>query len=495
VRDGDHWFVLTAAGALHGPYNSCGGHGGGFVAIVTDAGVGYLRADGFEIAPRYQSGNGFSHGLAAVMRDDKWTFIDKEGNEIGEPRFEEVGTYSEDGLCPTRVGMRWGVSDREGQPVVEHAFTRISDFCDGLASAQRLRWDREIDPPPRGVTTMPEGGLTHPAFAEAGVDDDVRVTVMFEPTLDADQERALRHFAWAVKSAMDARAVGGQSLKDNRFWLCNYAMSMRFQNLPRPVLAADLVMDELQELRLPIKELAFFLLRDDPEVPPNWQLMYPFKPAAKHPDDPLGPNSFPDFPTYWKAVWDFEGVSPRSENLFYLRVARFDRQMNVMNAERMLSLHVPGVRICQGTMQVPEAFVDRTDDRRTQVEAVLSDKLAQRFSRERIWVPPFVNPYQAPFPARGDWSPGVQTVEYEGRRGYSFAIDPPHLIQDVGPDVFRYREQELMESIAEAITELDLQPVILWQLFGNVLNGNMPHMAGCPMIMGPDYYICQVWEK
>ena len=75
------------------------------------------------------------------------------------------------------------------------------------------------------------------------------------------------------------------------------------------------------------------------------------------------------------------------------------------------------------------------------------------------------------------------------------AIDPPHLIQDVGPDVFRYREQELMEAIAAAIDELDLQPVILWQLFGNVLNEQMPHMAGTPMIMEPDYYICQVWER
>jgi len=495
VRIGDHWFVLREGGELHGPFSSVGAAKQDFVAIVDDDGVGFLRRDGVVVASAYESGRGFQNGYAGVRREGKWTFIDTEGQELHEPRWDDVGAYSAGGVCPTRQGARWGVCDRTGRVMVNHRFTRIGEFSEGLASAQRLNWDREINPPTSKLTAMPSGGLTHPVFQHTTVDDDLRVTVLFEPTLSDNQLLQLRHLCWGAKSAFDARAEGGTSLFNDRFWLCPYAMSMRLQKLPQPVVSADVLMDAIEVLGLPVKEVTFLLLRDDPEIPDNWHMFYPFKPAAKHPDDPLGPNSFPDFETYWSAVWDFDAVAPRSENLFYLRIGRFDNDFKVMLAERLLSLHVPDVRLCVGTMQVPSSFVSRDDARTDQVSAVLAAKVAERFSADRVWVPPFVKNYRPPFPAKGDWTPGVMTVEHQGRKGYSFAFDAPDLIQDVGPDIFRYREQEIMDALAEAIGELDLEPVILWQLFSDVLNPNMPHYAGIARISTPKYYICQVWEK
>lgn len=162
--------------------------------------------------------------------------------------------------------------------------------------------DRTIDPPPTGVTTLPQGGLTHPVFAHAGPEDSVRVTVCFEPGLDPDQLTQVRQLVWLLKSFADARASQGQAFGGNSFWLADYGLSILLEQQPRPAKLADLLMDELRQLSLPIKELTFNLLRDDPEIPIQWNMMYPVKPAAPHPDDPRGPDTFPDFQSYWEAV-------------------------------------------------------------------------------------------------------------------------------------------------------------------------------------------------
>lgn len=187
-------------------------------------------------------------------------------------------------------------------------------------------------------------------------------------------------------------------------------------------------------------------------------------------------------------------MPPRSENLFYLRVARFDQSWNILFAERLLSLHQPGIRLCMGTMQSPDSFTGAQDQRSQQIAQAILDALADRFSADRIWVPPFIQDYAPPYPARGDWSLGVELVEHQGKRGYSFAIDPPSILQDVGPSVFRYREVELFEALAQVVESMGLAPVILWQLFGEPLSQDMPYMAGTPVPTAPGYYIVQLWE-
>lgn len=336
---------------------------------------------------------------------------------------------------------------------------------------------------------MPPEGLQHAAFAGLGAGSELRVTVCFAPNLDPDRLERVSNVFSCWQQVLDAE-VGDRALVST--WLAVYAASARIARHPDPVRAASLLLETFATMALPIREVTVAPFRPDPEEPPQWQLMYPMVPAVPHPDDPRGPVSFPDFDRYWDAVWDLDGVPPRSESPLHLRAGRWDaRSRTVRLDERLLTLHVPGVRIAYGVLQ--GGLTDGPTERSEAVAAALEDALRTRFDRERIWVFPGDTGWAPPVPMARDGSVGVEPLEHRGRKGYSFAVDCAPLLQDVGPDVFRYREPELMEAMAEVIRRLDLAPVVLWQRFGDPLD--VAAMAGSPHPFSPTSYLLELWER
>jgi hypothetical protein len=72
--------------------------------------------------------------LIPVSIDEKWGYIDKEGNLIIEPRFEQAREFHED-LAIVELGGKLGFIDKRGTFVVEQIFYFINDFADvGLAA-------------------------------------------------------------------------------------------------------------------------------------------------------------------------------------------------------------------------------------------------------------------------------------------------------------------------------------------------------------------------
>jgi len=88
----------------------------------------------------------FEDGLLEVGIDDreagydyKWGFIDKTGNEVVPPIYDEVGKF-EDGLAKVRIGNRktgskYGYIDKTGNEVVAVVYDELGLFSDGLAIA------------------------------------------------------------------------------------------------------------------------------------------------------------------------------------------------------------------------------------------------------------------------------------------------------------------------------------------------------------------------
>jgi hypothetical protein len=74
----------------------------------------------------------FSEGLARVRDGRGWGFIDKQGNEVIEPRFQSAGAFSE-GLAAVQVEGLWGYIDRSGQMVIEPQYDIANEFSEGLA--------------------------------------------------------------------------------------------------------------------------------------------------------------------------------------------------------------------------------------------------------------------------------------------------------------------------------------------------------------------------
>jgi hypothetical protein len=87
----------------------------------------------------------FNEGLAKVRITTRTVgrtgFIDRTGNLVIEPVFEDAGCFSE-GLAPVLVGGRWGYIERSGRIVIAPRFIGSSgnsdgagQFADGLAPA------------------------------------------------------------------------------------------------------------------------------------------------------------------------------------------------------------------------------------------------------------------------------------------------------------------------------------------------------------------------
>jgi WG containing repeat len=110
-----------------------------------ESGWGYMDRSGrWVVKPQYQVADDFSEGLAQVMVDRKFGFINKKGEMIIPPRFDvhEVGytwlqkydtsRFSE-GLACVAIGDLFGYINKKGDFVIPPQFSRAQEFSEGLA--------------------------------------------------------------------------------------------------------------------------------------------------------------------------------------------------------------------------------------------------------------------------------------------------------------------------------------------------------------------------
>ena len=76
----------------------------------------YLDEDGIERIPKkFETASKFACGLAAVKENSKTGFIDKKGQYVIEPRFDDAYGFCEPlGLAPALEGGKWGIVDTKG---------------------------------------------------------------------------------------------------------------------------------------------------------------------------------------------------------------------------------------------------------------------------------------------------------------------------------------------------------------------------------------------
>jgi hypothetical protein len=119
----------------------------------------------------YDEVKSFHEGLAAVKRDDKWSFVNRNGNEIIPPTFHDVSDFKngfaivmnnkldkgfinnsgklitpikyfsarffEEGYAAIAFGtypnLKWGFINVDGKEVILPKYTGVSDFKDGIS--------------------------------------------------------------------------------------------------------------------------------------------------------------------------------------------------------------------------------------------------------------------------------------------------------------------------------------------------------------------------
>lgn len=95
---------------------------------------GYVdsRSTKVVIEPKYKLASFFSEGLAVVVLNDKWGFIDKTGRMVIEPKYEDARPFSE-GLAAIELNDKWGYIDKTGKMVIEPKYYYAGVFVHGLA--------------------------------------------------------------------------------------------------------------------------------------------------------------------------------------------------------------------------------------------------------------------------------------------------------------------------------------------------------------------------
>jgi hypothetical protein len=89
---------------------------------------------------RFDNARDFSEGLAPVLKNGKWGYIDKSGRLVIEPRFDNAQPFSE-GRGLVKEGDLYGFIDERGELVIPAKFKDAFGFSDGLAAVGSLNWE------------------------------------------------------------------------------------------------------------------------------------------------------------------------------------------------------------------------------------------------------------------------------------------------------------------------------------------------------------------
>ncbi|GAA3614900.1 WG repeat-containing protein [Flavivirga amylovorans] len=98
---------------------------------------GYIDKEGNKIfSSKYDAAWGFSEGLGLVKSKGKWGFIDANGNEIIETKYDNALPFAE-GLAPVKTKDKWGFINKEGNAKIEAQFDEAGTFAEGLAPVNK----------------------------------------------------------------------------------------------------------------------------------------------------------------------------------------------------------------------------------------------------------------------------------------------------------------------------------------------------------------------
>lgn len=89
--------------------------------------------NGREVIPcQYEDASGYREGLARIMRNNCFGFIDKTGHEVIPCKYSDAGEFSE-GLTWVEMEGKCGYIDKTGKIVIPFVFYRAFAFDRGIA--------------------------------------------------------------------------------------------------------------------------------------------------------------------------------------------------------------------------------------------------------------------------------------------------------------------------------------------------------------------------
>jgi hypothetical protein len=109
----------------------------GMAAVKKDGKWGYINKQGtIVIPPQFDDAKNFSDGMARVKKDDEWGYINKQGKFVIPPQFVWAEDFS-DGMAAVEKEGKWGYINKQGKFVIPLQFDLAGDFSDGMAGVKK----------------------------------------------------------------------------------------------------------------------------------------------------------------------------------------------------------------------------------------------------------------------------------------------------------------------------------------------------------------------
>ncbi|MBO4598873.1 MAG: WG repeat-containing protein [Bacteroidaceae bacterium] len=109
----------------------------GLAVIIKDDKYGYIdKAGKIVINPQFKHAGCFANGLAAVKIKDKYGYIDKTGKIVIEPQFDYAFKFASNNLAAVKINDKYGYIDKTGKIVIEPQFKDAMCFYNGLAAVK-----------------------------------------------------------------------------------------------------------------------------------------------------------------------------------------------------------------------------------------------------------------------------------------------------------------------------------------------------------------------
>ena len=92
------------------------------VPVKDDEEWGYINKKGeYVINPQFDDAYSFEEGLAVVKKGDEYGFIDKKGKYIINPKYEDAYNFY-DGLAAVKKKGKWGFINKKGEVIIEFKY-------------------------------------------------------------------------------------------------------------------------------------------------------------------------------------------------------------------------------------------------------------------------------------------------------------------------------------------------------------------------------------
>jgi hypothetical protein len=138
--DGESFYMINSNGTRIGKdrFERARPPRSGLAPVMKDGCWGFIDgrgAIGIPLIFQDTKAEHFKSGLAGVKISGRWGFIDYLGDFVIKPYFEEVCPFAE-GLASVRLDGKWGMVDLGGQVRVPPKWDGLGQLVNGLASAQ-----------------------------------------------------------------------------------------------------------------------------------------------------------------------------------------------------------------------------------------------------------------------------------------------------------------------------------------------------------------------